>query len=80
MDTQLLEAAARSAGVIVLLDSPRIDAFLELQRLELLTGVLHTLPSGARYATVHGPTPDGLAFLALLRCVRKHSRLLASEG
>ncbi len=74
MDTKLLEASARTGHAVVLVEHADIDTFLALRAQELVTGVLHVLPTGARYATVHGLTPDGRALLALKQCVRQRSR------
>ncbi|GAD21495.1 hypothetical protein [Acidovorax sp. MR-S7] len=54
MDTKLLEASARTGHAVVLVEHADIDTFLALRAQELVTGVLHVLPTGARYATVHG--------------------------
>jgi len=67
MDTKLLEMVAQERSAIVLLDRPDIDSFLCLKAEGLVDGALHILPGGERYATVHGLTPDGNAFLAIQR-------------
>lgn len=74
MDMKLLEAAVRTGRAIVIIERPDIEAFLILRAAKLIEGVLHILPTGARYATIHGPTPDGRALLALKRCLQRRGQ------
>jgi len=74
METKLLEAAARTGHAVVVIESVDIEAFLSLHSQNLIEGVLHILPAGARYATIHGLTPDGRALLALKRCLRRRGQ------
>lgn len=74
METKLLEAAARTGHALVVIEQPDIDAFISLRAQKLIDGVLHILPTGAKYATIHGLTPDGRALLALNRCLRQRGR------
>lgn len=73
MDMKLLEAAARTGRAIVVIERPDIEAFLTLRAAKLIEGVLYIFPTGVRYATIHGPTPDGRALLALKRCLCQRS-------
>lgn len=73
MDTELLEIVAQETSAIVLLDPPKIDAFLDLKAEGLINGALHLLPGGKRYVTVHGLTPDGNALLAIKRSLQRRA-------
>ncbi|WP_406624557.1 hypothetical protein [Acidovorax sp. SDU_ACID1] len=73
METKLLEATARTGHAVVVVERADIEAFLSLRAQKLIDGVLHILPTGARYATIHGLTPDGRALLAMRRCLRQRA-------